>query len=227
MEFFSRPKKYKTYHKIWYKNYRRYFSLSKNCFGLRCNLSYKLQIKHLKLILKFLKKKLKPYGKRTNIKLRTYPDIIITKKPKDIRMGRGKGNPIYKESHIKGGNVIVEISGVLNYIAYSILTKCSYKLKVKCSFVENIKEILPLLQNNDFLPLIQNNDLDLPLIQNKENINLNKTIKNKQHNIKKKYNSKNKQEISQEYTNTELFLNDNNYPKNISIFLKNNQLILY
>merc|ERR1712061_595710 len=46
------------------------------------------------------------------LRQRIYPDVPVTSKPKDVRMGSGKGNPAYHIFRVKPGRILFEIDGV-------------------------------------------------------------------------------------------------------------------
>ena len=64
-----------------------------------------------------------------------YPDIPLTKKPAETRMGSGKGSPEWWIANVKPGRVMFEISGVTLDIANAALTRAMHKLPMKCRIV--------------------------------------------------------------------------------------------
>ncbi|WGH25759.1 MAG: 50S ribosomal protein L16 [Candidatus Shikimatogenerans bostrichidophilus] len=64
-----------------------------------------------------------------------YPDKPITKKPQEVRMGKGKGNVEYYVAVVKPGRVLFEINGVSEKIAKKALKLCSQKLPVKTKYI--------------------------------------------------------------------------------------------
>jgi large subunit ribosomal protein L16 len=79
-----------------------------------------------------LNKKLKKMGK---IWIRIFPQKVITSKPLEVRMGKGKGAPDKWVAAVKPGHVLFEISGVDADKAREILKQASYKLSVKTNFI--------------------------------------------------------------------------------------------
>ncbi len=67
--------------------------------------------------------------------IRVFPDKPITKKPVEVRMGKGKGNVEYWVAVIKPGRVIYEIEGVAEDVAREAFRLASAKLAVKTTFV--------------------------------------------------------------------------------------------
>ena len=77
------------------------------------------------------------YMKRTGkVWLRIYPNIPVSKKPTEVRMGKGKGSPEFWVCRVKPGRIIFEVDGVSESVAKVALYKASTKLPVKTKFVK-------------------------------------------------------------------------------------------
>jgi large subunit ribosomal protein L16 len=68
--------------------------------------------------------------------IRIFPDKPVTKKPAEVRMGKGKGAPEGWVAVIKPGRVLYEMSGVSKDMAKEALRLAAHKLSVKTRFVE-------------------------------------------------------------------------------------------
>jgi large subunit ribosomal protein L16 len=68
--------------------------------------------------------------------IRVFPDISVTKKPAETRMGKGKGDPSYWIARIKKGRILFELSGVSPDVAVEALLQASYKLPFETKIVE-------------------------------------------------------------------------------------------
>ena len=68
--------------------------------------------------------------------VRIFPDVPVSKKPTEVRMGKGKGSPEYYACRVKPGRIIFEIDGVSEEIAREALYKASAKLPIKTKFVK-------------------------------------------------------------------------------------------
>jgi len=76
-------------------------------------------------------------GKRSGeVFIRLFPDKPITKKPAEVRQGKGKGNVEYWVSVVPRGRIIFEIAGVSEEIAQKACKLVSNKLPVKAYFVK-------------------------------------------------------------------------------------------
>jgi large subunit ribosomal protein L16 len=67
--------------------------------------------------------------------IRVFPDKPVTKKPAEVRMGKGKGSPEYFVARISPGRMLFEAEGVPQDIAKEALRLAAQKLPVKCKFV--------------------------------------------------------------------------------------------
>ena len=77
------------------------------------------------------------YMKRAGrVWVRIFPDIPVSKKPTEVRMGKGKGSPEYYACRVKPGRIIFEVDGVSEDIAKEALYKASAKLPIKTKFIK-------------------------------------------------------------------------------------------
>ena len=73
-----------------------------------------------------------------NIWIRIFPDKPITKKPLEVRMGKGKGSPEYYACRVKPGRILFEVDGVSEQIAKEALYKASAKLPIKTKTIKRV-----------------------------------------------------------------------------------------
>ena len=71
-----------------------------------------------------------------NIWIRIFPDKPITKKPLEVRQGKGKGNVEYWVAQVQPGRMLYEIAGVTEEVAREAFMLASAKLSVKTSFTK-------------------------------------------------------------------------------------------
>ena len=77
------------------------------------------------------------FMKRTGkVWLRIFPNIPVSKKPTEVRMGKGKGAPEYWACRVKPGRIIFEVDGVTESVAREALYKASTKLPIKTKFIK-------------------------------------------------------------------------------------------
>ncbi|TMJ52607.1 MAG: 50S ribosomal protein L16 [Alphaproteobacteria bacterium] len=72
--------------------------------------------------------------------IRVFPDVPVSKKPIEVRMGKGKGTPELWVCRVKPGRIMFEIDGVPVEVAREALALAAAKLSVKTRFVERIAE---------------------------------------------------------------------------------------
>lgn len=70
-----------------------------------------------------------------NVWIRVFPDKPITKKPAEVRMGKGKGNLEYWAAVVKPGRILFEVDGVSEQVARASLALAAGKLPVKTKFM--------------------------------------------------------------------------------------------
>ena len=68
--------------------------------------------------------------------IRVFPDVPVTKKPLEVRMGSGKGNVEFWAAKVQPGRMIYELEGVTEAEAREAFTLAAAKLPVKTSFVQ-------------------------------------------------------------------------------------------
>lgn len=72
--------------------------------------------------------------------IRIFPDVPVTSKPTEVRMGKGKGSVDYWACKVKPGRMMFEIDGVSEELAREALRLGAAKLSVKTRFVQRIAE---------------------------------------------------------------------------------------
>jgi len=72
--------------------------------------------------------------------IRVFPDVPVSKKPAEVRMGSGKGSPEFWMCRIHPGRILFEVDGVSVEVAKEALALAAAKLPVKTRFVERIAE---------------------------------------------------------------------------------------
>lgn len=72
--------------------------------------------------------------------IRIFPHTPVTRKPQDVKMGSGKGNPEFFVAKVKPGTIMFEMDGISEEQAREAMRLAAHKLPVRCKFV--IKEEL-------------------------------------------------------------------------------------
>jgi large subunit ribosomal protein L16 len=72
--------------------------------------------------------------------IRIFPDVPVSKKPIEVRMGKGKGAPEFWVVRVKPGRIMFEVDGVPQQVAREALNLAAAKLPIKTRFVARIVE---------------------------------------------------------------------------------------
>jgi large subunit ribosomal protein L16 len=72
--------------------------------------------------------------------IRLYPDVPVSKKPLEVRMGSGKGAPEFWVARVKPGRILFEVDGVPLQVARESLALAAAKLPIKTRFVARIAD---------------------------------------------------------------------------------------
>jgi large subunit ribosomal protein L16 len=72
--------------------------------------------------------------------IRIFPDVPVSQKPAEVRMGSGKGSPEFWVARVKPGRIMFEIDGVPAELAQAALTLGAAKLPIKTKFVTRLGE---------------------------------------------------------------------------------------
>jgi large subunit ribosomal protein L16 len=72
--------------------------------------------------------------------IRIFPDLSVSDKPAEVRMGKGKGAPEYWAARVKPGRIMFEVDGVSEETAREAMALAAAKLPIKTRFVSRIAE---------------------------------------------------------------------------------------
>jgi large subunit ribosomal protein L16 len=72
--------------------------------------------------------------------IRVFPDVPVSKKPTEVRMGKGKGTPEFWACRVKPGRIMFEIDGVNVETAREALALGAAKLPIRTRFVQRIAD---------------------------------------------------------------------------------------
>jgi large subunit ribosomal protein L16 len=112
-------------------------ALSFGQFGLKAMEPDRVTARQIEAARRALTRHMKRAGR---VWIRVFPDVPVSKKPAEVRMGSGKGAPELWVVRIKPGRVMFEIDGVPVGIAREALALAAAKLPIKTRFVERIAE---------------------------------------------------------------------------------------
>ena len=107
--------------------------LNYGAYGLKAIQPERIISKQIEAARVALTRNMKRTGK---VWLRIFPNIPVSKKPTEVRMGKGKGTPEYWACRVKPGRIIFEVDGISEEAAREALYKASTKLPIKTKFVK-------------------------------------------------------------------------------------------
>ena len=111
---------------------KRGASLSFGSFGLKALEPVWMTNRQIEAARQALTRAMKREG---NVWIRIFPDKVITRKPAEVRMGKGKGNPEFWAAVVEPGRIIFEIDGVTPEVAKEAMGLAAQKLPIKTKFV--------------------------------------------------------------------------------------------
>ena len=109
------------------------FSLNYGSFGLKAMEPERVTSRQIEAARKAITRYLKRAGRMW---IRIFPDVPVSKKPAEVRMGKGKGSIEYWACRVKPGRILFEVDGVSEERAREALYKASAKLPIKTKFVK-------------------------------------------------------------------------------------------
>jgi large subunit ribosomal protein L16 len=113
------------------------FTLTYGSHGLKALEPNRVTAREIEAARRALTREMKRVGK---VWIRIFPDVPVSKKPIEVRMGSGKGAPEYWVARIKPGRIMFEIDGVTDAVAREALRLGAAKLSVKTKIVSRIGE---------------------------------------------------------------------------------------
>lgn len=113
------------------------FDLAFGEYGLKAQEPNRVNAREIEAARRAITRHMKRAGR---VWIRIFPDLPVSKKPAEVRMGSGKGTPELWVARVKPGRVIFEIDGVTMQTAKEAFTLAAAKLPIKTRFVTRIAE---------------------------------------------------------------------------------------
>ena len=107
-------------------------TLNFGSYGLKALTAERVTSRQIEAARRAITRHMKRAGK---VWIRIYPDVPVSKKPTEVRMGKGKGTPEYWAARVKPGRVMFEIDGVPSDIAHTALNLGSSKLPLQTKII--------------------------------------------------------------------------------------------
>jgi large subunit ribosomal protein L16 len=111
---------------------KRGTTISFGSFALKALDSHWITDRQIEAARQALTRQMKREG---NVWIRIFPDKPITKKPAEVRMGKGKGNLEFWAAVVQPGRIIFEVDGVSEQVARESLALAAGKLPIKTKFI--------------------------------------------------------------------------------------------
>jgi len=111
--------------------------LNFGAFGLKAVEPDRVTARQIEAARRAITRQMKRQGR---VWIRVFPDVPVSKKPTEVRMGKGKGAPEYWAARVKPGRIMFEVDGVSEEIAREAFRLAAAKLSVKTRFVQRIAE---------------------------------------------------------------------------------------
>lgn len=106
-------------------------------YGLKASEPERVTARQIEAARRALTRHMKRAGR---VWIRVYPDVPVSKKPIEVRMGKGKGTPELWVVRVKPGRVLFEVDGIPMALAKEALQLAAAKLPIKTRFIERIAE---------------------------------------------------------------------------------------
>ena len=112
-------------------------ALNFGVFGLKALEPERITARQIEAARRALTRHLKRQGR---VWIRIFPDVPVSTKPAEVRMGSGKGTPEFWVCRVKPGRILFEVDGVPEDLARRGFELASAKLPIKCKFIQRIGE---------------------------------------------------------------------------------------
>ncbi len=108
-------------------------SLTFGSYGLKALEPDRINARQIEAARRAITRQMKRQGR---VWIRIFPDLPISSKPTEVRMGKGKGSPEYWAARVAPGRIMFEIDGVAEPVAREALRLGAMKLSVKTKFIQ-------------------------------------------------------------------------------------------
>ncbi len=112
-------------------------NLNFGSFGLKAMEPERVTARQIEAARRAITRHMKRQGR---VWIRIFPDVPVTSKPTEVRMGKGKGSVEYWAARVKPGRIVFEIDGVNEDVAREALRLGAAKLPIKTRFVQRIAD---------------------------------------------------------------------------------------
>jgi large subunit ribosomal protein L16 len=110
-------------------------TLAFGAFGLKAVEPERITARQIEAARRAITRHMKRVGK---VWIRVFPDVPVSRKPAEVRMGSGKGSPEYWVARIHPGRILFELDGVSKQVAQEAFTLAAAKLPVKTRIISRL-----------------------------------------------------------------------------------------
>lgn len=114
------------------------FTLNFGTFGLKALEPERVTARQIEATRRAITRQMKRQGK---VWIRVFPDVPVSAKPIEVRMGKGKGSTDRWVARVKPGRILFEIDGVTEEVAREALRLGAAKLPIKCKVVKRMEGV--------------------------------------------------------------------------------------
>ncbi len=111
------------------------FSLNFGSYGLKAMEPDRITARQIEAARRAITRHMKRQGR---LWIRIFPDVPVSGKPAEVRMGKGKGSPEYWAARVKPGRILFELDGVDGKIAAEAFERAAMKLPIKVKVVARL-----------------------------------------------------------------------------------------
>ena len=111
-------------------------TLSFGTYGLKAQEPARITARQIEAARRAMTRQMKRAGR---VWIRLFPDVPVSKKPTEVRMGKGKGTPEFWVARVKPGRVMFEIDGVTDQVARESLRLAAAKLPIRTRVIARIE----------------------------------------------------------------------------------------
>lgn len=112
-------------------------ALNFGTYGMKAQAPCRITSRQIEAARRAMTRHMKRVGR---VWIRIFPDVPVSQKPTEVRMGKGKGSPEYWAARVKPGRIMFEIDGVSEPVAREAMRLAAAKLPIKTRFVQRIAD---------------------------------------------------------------------------------------
>ena len=111
------------------------FTLNFGSYGLKAMEPERITARQIEAARRAMTRHMKRAGR---VWIRVFPDVPVSKKPAEVRQGKGKGTPEYWAARVKPGRIMFEIDGVPLDVAKQAMELAAAKLPIRTKFISRV-----------------------------------------------------------------------------------------